>query len=156
MEEKRLRVPVHLALTLWIIMAVLAACTPPRVVVLTDPLSAQEHVDLGLAYENKGLLDLAKKEYRKAADLNHDWAIPVFNLGNAAYKENDLRTAEACYRKALTLDPASPDIMNNLAVVLHETGRTDEALSLIDKALSIQKKDEYLDTRRRISSPRGQ
>ena len=154
MEEKRLRIPVHLALTLPVIALALAACTPFRVVVLSDPLSAQEHVDLGVAYENQGLFDLAKKEYRKAADLRNDWSIPIFNLGNVAYKENDLNAAEDCYRKALTFDPINPDIMNNLAVVLHESGRTDEALSLVDRALSIQRKDEYLDTLRRITSCR--
>jgi Flp pilus assembly protein TadD len=40
--------------------------------------------------------------------------------------------------------------MNNLASVLHATGRTGEARSLIERALAIRKKDEYLDTERAI------
>jgi Flp pilus assembly protein TadD len=156
MEEERVRIPVHLALRLAILILALAACTTPRVVVLNDPLSAQEHVDLGVAYERKGMLDLAKKEYLKAADMQDSWAVPCFNLGNIAYKEHDLNGAENCYRKALSRDPQNPDIMNNLAGVLHEMGRTDEARSLISKALSIQRKDEYLDTERMINQARGQ
>ena len=40
--------------------------------------------------------------------------------------------------------------MNNLASLLHETGRDDEAKTLMEKALSLQRKDQYLDTERTI------
>lgn len=145
-----MRLSVHLALRLAAIAILLSACSTPRIVVLNDPLSAREHVDLGLAYEHKGLLELAQKEYLKAADIEGSWAVPYFNLGNVAHRQKDLETAESCYRRALKLDPANPDIMNNLAIVLHATGRTGEALVLIEGALSIRKKDEYLDTERAI------
>ncbi len=133
-----------------IVVFALAACSMPRIVVLHDPLSAKEHIDLGVIYEQKGMLDLAEKEYLKAVDKQSNWAIPYFNLGNLAYKRKDLRGAEGYYRKALTLDNQNPDIMNNLASLLHQTGRDDEAGTLIDKALSLQLKDEYLDTQRTI------
>jgi Flp pilus assembly protein TadD len=135
-----------------ILVFALSACSMPRIVVLHDPLSAKEHIDLGVIYEQRGMLDLAEKEYLKAVDKQSNWAIPYFNLGNLAYKRKDLRGAEGYYRKALTLDNQNPDIMNNLASLLHETGRDDEARTLIDKALSLQQKSEYLDTQRTIKS----
>jgi Flp pilus assembly protein TadD len=150
MEEKRLRLLSRLALTSAVLVLVLSACSMPRVVILKDPLTAGEHVDLGVAYERKGMLDLAEKEYLKAADKQDGWAVPYFNLGNIAYGKNDMKAAEKYYRKALELDKLNPDIMNNLASLLHDMGRDEEARSLIDRALSIQRKDEYLDTERTI------
>ena len=145
MGKERLCLSVGLAL-----IAVLAACATPRIVVLEDPLSAQEHVDLGLSYELQGRMDLAEREYRKAADKEPDWAIPHFNLGNVAYLNRDLAAAERFYARALDLDKTNPDIMNNLANVLHEQGRSTRARELIEQALEIRHRDEYLDTLRRI------
>ena len=153
MEEKRLRLPACLALNLALIVIALTACSMPRIVVLNDPLTAKEHVDLGAAYEQKGMLDQAEKEYLRAADKQDTWAVPSFNLGNIAYRQRDLKAAERYYRKALTLDNENPDIMNNLANLLHDMGRNEEARALIDKALVIQHKAEYIDTKQKITGP---
>jgi Flp pilus assembly protein TadD len=153
MEEKRLRLPPCLALIPALIMFALTACSTPRIVILNDPLTAREHVDLGAAYEYKGQLDLAKKEYLKALDIQDTWAVPYFNLGNVSYSQKDLKNAEIYYRKALNLDQQNPDIMNNLANLLHDMDRNEEAMVLIDKALVIQHKAEYIDTKQKITGP---
>ena len=153
MEEKRVRIPVRLALRIALIVFALTACSTPRIVILNDPLTAREHVDLGLAYEHKGLLDLAKKEYLKAVDIQDNWEVPYFNLGNVAYSQQDLKNAETYYRKALNLDQQNPNIMNNLANLLHDMGRNEEAMVLIDKALAIAHKAQYLDTKQKITGP---
>ena len=156
MEEEGLRLPACLALKLALIVFALTACSTPRIVILNDPLTAGEHVDLGLAYEHKGLLDLAEKEYLKAVAIQDTWAVPYFNLGNVAYCQKNLKKAETYYRRALKLDQQNPDIMNNLASLLHEIGRNDEAMVLIDKALVIQPKAEYQDTKLKIEGPQVQ
>ena len=148
MDKKRLRLSARLALIAALVTFV--ACSTPRIVVLDDPLTAREHVDLGLSYELQGKSDLAEKEYLKAAGKEQDWATPYFNLGNIAYRNKDLAAAEKYYSKALDRDPESPDIMNNLATVLHEQGMNARAGELIEQALSIRQRDEYLDTLHRI------
>ena len=35
----------------------ISACSLPRIIVLEDPLSPEEHLNLGVAYERKGELD---------------------------------------------------------------------------------------------------
>ena len=149
MGEKGISLPARLALTA--VLVTLSACSMPRVVLLTDPLTAREHVDLGLAYERRGMTELAEKEYTKAADMEPTWALPYFNLGNVAYSRKDLAAAERYYSRAQERDPNNPDTMNNLALVLHETGRDTQARALIAKALSIRVTPEYLDTQRLIT-----
>lgn len=133
------------------LLALLAAsCSMPSVVVVRDPLTASEHNDLGVVYERKGQLDLAEKEYLRAGEKDRTWALPLFNLGNIAYGRSDLETAEGYYRRALALDGANPDIMNNLASLLHDISLDHEAAALISKALSLERKPEYLDTYKKI------
>jgi Flp pilus assembly protein TadD len=134
-----------------LIFLFLGSCAMPRIIILEDPLSAREHNDLGVAYERKNLFDLAEKEYTKAIEKEKDWAVPHFNLGNLHYVRGDLKQAERSYRTALGLDRNNPDIMNNLASLLHDMKRDREAKELIVKAMSIMPKDEYRDTFRKIT-----
>jgi Flp pilus assembly protein TadD len=52
------------------------SCSTPRIVILKDPLSAKEHNDLGVAYEQKGMPGLAEEEYKKATEKQNNWVIP--------------------------------------------------------------------------------
>lgn len=150
MGEKRFGISARLALSAFLAAFAFIACAAPRVVILKDPLSAQEHVDLGLSYEVQGRLDLAEREYEQAITKERTWAIPYFNLGNIAYRGKDLSAAERYYARALELDRTNPDIMNNLALVLHELGDDAQAAMLMEQALEIRCRDEYLDTLRII------
>lgn len=117
-----------------------------RIVVLEDPLSASEHNELGVIYERSGKIDLARKEYLKAAEKDASWPVPLFNLGNLAYAQGDPAQAERFYRRCLALDGTDADVMNNLAHVLHEMGRDIDALEFIERALAVERKPEYLST----------
>ena len=122
----------------------------PQIIVLEDTLTAEEHNDLGVIYEKKGLTDLAEKEYLKASGKREEWMVPYFNLGNLCYKSGDYSRSEGFFRKALERAPGNPDVMNNLANALLMQGRIDEARKTIDEALAIDRKEEYLDTYRKI------
>jgi tetratricopeptide (TPR) repeat protein len=127
-----------------------ASCSMPRMVILHDPLTASEHNDLGVIYEQKGQLDLAEKEYLKAVQRDRKWYLPLFNLGNLFYQKSEYEKAEGYYRRALALNSSNPDVMNNLACLLHDISLDHEAGELITKALSIERKPEYIDTYRKI------
>lgn len=151
MEKARLGISCRPSLK-WVVIASLlvCSCSVPRIVVMKDPLDATEHNDLGLIYEQKGMLDLAQKEYARAAEKDGSWALPLFNLGNISYQQGDLPAAEGYYRRALALDDTNADVMNNLANVLHDLGRDIEAIKIITKALSEERSPEYLDTYEKI------
>ncbi len=58
-------------------------------------------------------------------------------LGNTAYAMKDFATAEAAYRQATHDHPSAADAWNNLAQVLLDLGRKDEALTAAQRAVAL-------------------
>lgn len=117
-------------------MVLLWGCTLPRIIVLNDPLDAHQHNDLGVAYEQRGEFDLADREYRRAAELDEEWALPLVNLGNNAARQNNWPEAAKHYRAALARRPDHAEAMNNLAWVLNRDARPAEALPWAQQAVA--------------------
>jgi Flp pilus assembly protein TadD len=118
--------------------ALLFAAGCGRFVILHDPLTAPEHVDLGVSYERAGRLDLAAREYRRALALDKRFGRAWLNLGNVEARRERWRDAEGHYRRALLVLPEDPDPPNNLAIVLVRRGRaTAEAESLATRAVRL-------------------
>ncbi|MEN8265199.1 MAG: tetratricopeptide repeat protein [Nitrospirota bacterium] len=117
---------------------------------LEDPLTPEEHVNLGVSYEKNGELDLAVKEYKLAAKK---LPIAYLYLGNAYYQNNELDKAEEFYKKAIEKEPGSADAHNNLAWLYYTKGKSlDEAESLALKAIELNSSKEniYIDTLEKI------
>lgn len=117
---------------------VLTGCAAPRVVVLSDPLDAREHNDLGVAYEAAGKTDLALQSYAAAAGKDQSWDQPLINRGNALAATGNWPEAEASYLQALQRNPRNPEAMNNLAFALLNRGKTADALEWSATALAIE------------------
>jgi Tfp pilus assembly protein PilF len=128
----------------------LAGCSSLGILVVNDTLTASQHNDLGFAYEEQGKLKLAEKEYRLAIKKEKGPYLPYFNLGNVYFKLSELDQSIKYYRAALKRNPENPDIMNNLAYALLKNGDYLEARDLIEKAITVAAKPEYLDTRDQI------
>ncbi|MBI1798302.1 MAG: tetratricopeptide repeat protein [Candidatus Eisenbacteria bacterium] len=108
-----------------------------RLVLLHDPLTAVEHNDLGVAYEAKGELELARSEYREALRLDGGLTRARVNLGNVEAARGRWGAAEKCYRRALADSSSDADAMNNLAVALIRQKKSlDEALDLAARAVA--------------------
>ena len=117
------------ALLLFLLPAVLAAAgcgRMPRIIVLTDPLTAEEHLALGVAYERNGEFDLAIREYERALRKEKDFFQARVNLGNARLAKKEYGKAEEEYRKALEVRPGDPEATNNLAWAAILTGERME------------------------------
>jgi tetratricopeptide (TPR) repeat protein len=103
----------------------------PGVMVIPDPLSPEEHLDLGLAYEREGKLDLALREYEAAGSI----PLAVLGKGNVLFQQGQYRRAEAAYRRLLRGD-LMPEAANNLAFMLILEGRDPErAAELAERAV---------------------
>jgi tetratricopeptide (TPR) repeat protein len=129
-------------------------CAMPRIVVLDDPLTPEEHLNLGVSYEKKGELDNALKEYETAAKK-----LPsaYLYIGNIYYLKGEFDRAEGYYKKAIRSEPDNGDAYNNLAW-LYYLERKDlaeaEELALHAVALNPQK-EIYRDTLEQIRRTRN-
>ena len=133
-----------------------SACTNiPKIIVLNDPLSADEHISLGLSYELKGEYDPAIEEYDKALRKDKKNYIPLYYSANVYYRKKEYGQAEDYYNKALKIVPENGDIHNNLSWVYIDTGRFEEAEGEIEKALKIKKDPYYMDTRANLYDRMG-
>lgn len=149
----RFKYQTPLNFSFWIlifIFLVLAGCSGlPRIVILDDPLSAEEHLTLGISYETKGMLDQAILEYKAALSKARSYSKAMVNLGNVYYKKGDFDTAEGYYKDALRIDRDDPYANNNLAWILLSKGvRLAEAESLAARAVEKDPKNKayYLET----------
>ncbi len=121
------------------------SCAIPKIIVLNDPLSPEEHVNLGLAYERKGEIEGAIREYKTAAN---DIPTAYLYLGNIYYEKGEYPTSEKYYRKAISKKPDLADSYNNLAWLLYVSGGDlKEAHRLAEKATELDPSNEhYRDT----------
>lgn len=109
----------------------------PRIIVLEDPLSAGEHLDLGVAYERKGELDLAAREYERALRKDARLVRARVNLGNVRLAQKKYDDARREYLRALEVSPGDLDAGNNLAWVAILSGEgIDAALARLESALA--------------------
>jgi Flp pilus assembly protein TadD len=159
MGKSRQKLLAGLPVTILLLVALLSSCSLPKIVVMEDRLTAEQHNDLGYVYEQKGIFDDAEKEYLLAIKKREDWYVPYFNLGNLMFTRGDFKRSADSFRNALNYNPDNPDIMNNLANVLLMQDRYGEARRMIGQALRIENKQEYLDTleaikKREIMAPR--
>lgn len=142
-------IPLLLILSVCTIL-LFSSCTLPRVIVLEDPLSPKEHINLGVAYEKKGDLDRAIKEYNLAAKK---LPLAYLYLGTAYFKKNEIDKAEKYFKKSTSKTPDNADSYNNLAWLYYVKRKNIiEAESLVLKAIELNpsKKDIYNDTLKKI------
>ncbi len=92
------------------------------------------NMQLGMAYLNQGDLGLAKEKLDRAmkenpGDPNVHSAMAMLEdrLGHPDKADQE-------FKAALNLGPRSPDVLNNYAVYLCRTGRTDEGVKYFEEA----------------------
>jgi len=109
----------------------------PSIAVLHDPLTPQEHLQLGLSYEKKGLIEDAIKHYEEASKED---AKGFLFLGNLYLNQNNYDKSEEYYKKAIRKNDKLADAYNNLAwVYCLQRKNLDEAEELVKKAIEIEK-----------------
>jgi tetratricopeptide (TPR) repeat protein len=123
-------------------LLMITACGFPRIVILHDPLTAEEHLRLGRLYEQRQEWAAAKAEYEEAlesastADLTGPARV---GLANAYAQLGRSREAERLYREILKENslarPLRAQAGNNLAWLYLQQGRDlAEAVRLAESA----------------------
>lgn len=108
----------------------------PRIIILKDPLKAQEHADLASIYEEKGEYDLAIREAEEALKNDSGNLKALIALGNSHLQKGNYDKAEKYYKKGLKADPGNAAILNNTAWLYLSTGRLEEAERFSKESIS--------------------
>ena len=119
------------------LLLAISACSLPRITVLSDPLTAEEHNDLGVSYEASGEWDRALAAYAAASAKDRGWDQPLINHGNVHAAMGDWAEASASYRRALRRNPDNPEAMNNLAYALLQANDARQAVKWSKRARAI-------------------
>jgi tetratricopeptide (TPR) repeat protein len=156
----------HRIILPWLLIALLSSgCGHlPKIRILHDPLTAREHLVLGVSYESQGKLDLAISEYKAALkrDSKEVGVTPLVYLGNAHAQRKEYEQAEGYYQKALKREPANGQALNNLAWVYLQQGiKLKEAENMVRRVLDQgadhdSNRPGYLDTLVEILMAQGQ
>jgi tetratricopeptide (TPR) repeat protein len=111
-------------------------CRLPHVSILSDPLTSEEHLDLGLTYRKQNRFELAREHYTAAMEQGNPEA--ALYIANSYYLEGNKEAAEAWYRKAIHQNPENSNAHNNLAwLFLSENRNLVEAKRLAEKAVEL-------------------
>ncbi len=130
-------------------LAAATSCSLPRIIVLNDPLTAEEHVRLGQVYESQGKLQLALQQYRAAVRGGSNSPLTWLMIGDLSFRTGAHKEAEKAYLKAISLDPGNGNSYNNLAWVYLEQGdqlRKAEQLAREAIRRTPEQRPYYLDT----------
>ena len=151
-SEERM-IPIRLLMLT--LLLIITGCAMPRVIIYDDPLSSEEHLKLGMAYEKDGELDNAIREYKAAARR-----IPIayLYLGNVHFQKNELDQAEKYYKKAIRKEAHNADVHNNLAWLYYiREENLDKAENLALRAMELDpsKRDVYRDTLEKVRELKG-
>lgn len=104
------------------------AVKPPTAVILNK---------IGIAYQQMGDLDSAKKMYERALKLNRKYPEAINNLGTIHYARKSYRRAISAYRKALQLNPESASIYSNLGTAYFARKDYRRAIECYEKAIAL-------------------
>ncbi len=92
---------------------------------------------LGILYGENGLYAESLVQFQKMLALDKSNAVALNNIGNINLLQERLEDAKQAYESALKLAPGEPGIMVNLARVLFQTGKQEEAKKLFQEAAAI-------------------
>ncbi len=92
------------------------------------PDYAQVHASLGNSYADIGEIDNAFKSWNTALEIDDNLPRVWINMGNQEKRRGQIEEAERCFRKALELAPNYGVAHYNLALLLEQQNKPDEAL----------------------------
>ena len=102
-----------------------------------NPVLAEAHYNVGVAFAQQGNLDKAYAHFTEALRINPGLAKAHSNLGGVLIRQGKVNDAIAYFTKALWLDPDLADAHYNLGMILTKQDKYDEAIKHFSEVLRI-------------------
>jgi tetratricopeptide (TPR) repeat protein len=96
---------------------------------------AEEHRNLGIAFYKTGMLDEALREFRRVLELRGHDSSARFYVGLVLARQGQWDDAVTTFADAASQPGAKPAVFHNLAYVLEQQHRYDEARIALDEAI---------------------
>ena len=107
----------------------------------TDALSATDWFQKGYKAQIDKEYDKAISFYLRYIELDPDYAIAYYNLGNAYYDQGNHTKAIESYKKAIELNPDDAQAYYNLGYAYREQGNNAKAIESYKKAIELNPDD---------------
>ncbi len=120
-----------------------------------SPGRIDEHRNLGVAFYRTAMYEEAIRELQQV--LRHDKGAldAEFYLAMVALRQGQHQAAESKFRDIMERGGKKPATFNNLAVVLAEQGKTEEAIALLDEGLNASNHPRLNLTKAYLQSKQG-
>ena len=118
------------------------------------PESADTHNVLGLSHAQKGELDPAVQEFRRALELEPDDAAAHWHIGAALASRGAYAEATTHLARSVELDPRNGQAHNDLGLVFALQGRFDEGVDHLERAVALDPRSD--EARRNLAEVRQQ
>ena len=102
------------------------------------PNDAEAHNNLGITFQEMGILEKSEASLRRSLALDFGSAEGHYNLGVTLKAQNNLEEAETSYRQAISIKPDFAEAHSNLGNALRALGRLDEALASYTQAIAFK------------------
>ena len=96
-------------------------------------IASQAYLLRGIFYRSQNKLDLAKQDIEKSYSLDPDNAYTLFQLGYLKQEQKEYSKAKEFYFRIPYTDALYASIVNNIGVMLDAEGKTQKALSFMEK-----------------------
>ncbi len=98
--------------------------------------TAQQYLDKGIVFYNKGWLDEAINSYRLAIEMRTgNFPRACYQLARALLDVGDVDGAIDSFRNSIEQQPENPDAYYNLGLTLARRGEYNEAIAAYHKAI---------------------
>jgi tetratricopeptide (TPR) repeat protein len=102
------------------------------------------HFNIGNIYYKKGEYKKAVLCLNKSRRLNEDFAHSIITMGLCFSRLKNIKAAESCFRKVLSIWPENNISLTALAIMYYETMRYDSALEYFNRLLNNNVKNEKI------------
>lgn len=98
------------------------------------PDSAAYHNNIGVVYQDLGVLDSARLHFERSQEIDPSFVDPLYNIAKLHRQENRLDSAVEAYEKLLESHPAHVDALINLGNIYFDSGMPEDAIPFYEHA----------------------